>query len=369
MQIIQSDSNKTIRSLICDQNGIIIAETVYRCLFCASIFNSLDLVHIHYYHDHLVEQNIEFTPNDEFEEEKSIEPIDYDNDDYDPIEEEPDEIDNFSINNQPNEDSISHHSSDNHDIDQGKFVSKMEFVLDCFVWKLIRKLGFYSVSPESKSSIQSQPGRKTVTCEVCGMTKFYSHISRRYGVFSCESCAKFFYRYTQKPQNYTCPNGGNCSLQIESPGSRCKACLLDACLGKYILDPKKHPKVFKKHFTRPSTNSVDMVIESVVNGHFNESDIKESRGLESPPLQLNFDQYLTDEIRNPKKMKTLTTKAKRGVEDFMKTQKSRRMPCRSCEGCQSDDCGDCLYCLDKPKFGGSDVKKQKCMKRKCLRLK
>ncbi|OTF70674.1 nuclear receptor-like protein [Euroglyphus maynei] len=49
--------------------------------------------------------------------------------------------------------------------------------------------------------------------------------------------------------------------------------------------------------------------------------------------------------------------------------KFRRMACRACEGCLQDDCGTCLYCLDKPKFGGNDIKKQKCLKRRCLFLK
>jgi len=45
--------------------------------------------------------------------------------------------------------------------------------------------------------------------------------------------------------------------------------------------------------------------------------------------------------------------------------KTRRGGCRECPGCMSEDCGECLYCLDKPKFGGNDVKKQRCVRRRC----
>ncbi|XP_059814282.1 histone-lysine N-methyltransferase 2A-like isoform X3 [Hypanus sabinus] len=50
-----------------------------------------------------------------------------------------------------------------------------------------------------------------------------------------------------------------------------------------------------------------------------------------------------------------------------KGRRSRR--CGQCSGCQvPDDCGQCTNCLDKPKFGGRNVKKQCCKIRKCQNL-
>ncbi|XP_072140062.1 histone-lysine N-methyltransferase 2A isoform X6 [Mobula birostris] len=50
-----------------------------------------------------------------------------------------------------------------------------------------------------------------------------------------------------------------------------------------------------------------------------------------------------------------------------KGRRSRR--CGQCPGCQvPDDCGQCTNCLDKPKFGGRNVKKQCCKMRKCQNL-
>lgn len=40
--------------------------------------------------------------------------------------------------------------------------------------------------------------------------------------------------------------------------------------------------------------------------------------------------------------------------------------CRQCANCLSDDCGKCNYCLDKPKFGGPNTLKKKCIQKKCL---
>ncbi|XP_069470536.1 histone-lysine N-methyltransferase 2A isoform X3 [Ambystoma mexicanum] len=50
-----------------------------------------------------------------------------------------------------------------------------------------------------------------------------------------------------------------------------------------------------------------------------------------------------------------------------KGRRSRR--CGQCPGCQvPEDCGLCTNCLDKPKFGGRNIKKQCCKMRKCQNL-
>ncbi|XP_041933652.1 histone-lysine N-methyltransferase 2A isoform X3 [Alosa sapidissima] len=47
--------------------------------------------------------------------------------------------------------------------------------------------------------------------------------------------------------------------------------------------------------------------------------------------------------------------------------RSRR--CMSCPGCLTqDDCGRCVHCLDKPKFGGPNTKRQCCIHRICSRI-
>ncbi|XP_041867438.1 uncharacterized protein kmt2ba isoform X2 [Melanotaenia boesemani] len=47
--------------------------------------------------------------------------------------------------------------------------------------------------------------------------------------------------------------------------------------------------------------------------------------------------------------------------------RSRR--CGSCKGCMvEEDCANCVNCLDKPKFGGPNTKRQCCIYRKCDRI-
>lgn len=46
----------------------------------------------------------------------------------------------------------------------------------------------------------------------------------------------------------------------------------------------------------------------------------------------------------------------------------RKKRCFNCSGCLAADCGTCKHCLDKPKFGGKGLKKQCCVKRKCIRI-
>ena len=55
--------------------------------------------------------------------------------------------------------------------------------------------------------------------------------------------------------------------------------------------------------------------------------------------------------------------AKRSLKKCPTKHKLRS--CGKCSGCLRADCGACPYCLDKPKFGGENVLKQKCIQKKC----
>ena len=46
----------------------------------------------------------------------------------------------------------------------------------------------------------------------------------------------------------------------------------------------------------------------------------------------------------------------------------RRHPCKECNNCQVKDCRRCVFCRDKAKYGGPNIKKQRCeRKERCLR--
>ncbi|XP_060618725.2 methyl-CpG-binding domain protein 1 isoform X10 [Anolis sagrei] len=56
------------------------------------------------------------------------------------------------------------------------------------------------------------------------------------------------------------------------------------------------------------------------------------------------------------------------LKNSVHASKSRRSrKCGKCEACQlRTDCGRCDFCCDKPKFGGQNMKRQKCRWRQCL---
>lgn len=60
-----------------------------------------------------------------------------------------------------------------------------------------------------------------------------------------------------------------------------------------------------------------------------------------------------------KPIKPVTRNKTQQEPPVKKGRRSRR--CGQCSGCQvPEDCGVCTNCLDKPKFGGRNIKKQCC---------
>ena len=47
------------------------------------------------------------------------------------------------------------------------------------------------------------------------------------------------------------------------------------------------------------------------------------------------------------------------------TKRMKIPACKSCDGCRALDCGTCKMCLDKPKFGGKNTIRQKCVLKVC----
>ena len=46
-------------------------------------------------------------------------------------------------------------------------------------------------------------------------------------------------------------------------------------------------------------------------------------------------------------------------------RRPRRKACGKCTECKKEDCGTCLQCKDMPKFGGQNLRREKCKNRKC----
>ncbi|XP_035377965.1 methyl-CpG-binding domain protein 1a isoform X3 [Electrophorus electricus] len=55
-----------------------------------------------------------------------------------------------------------------------------------------------------------------------------------------------------------------------------------------------------------------------------------------------------------------------GDDDESGPKRRNRRMCGQCKAClQDNDCGECDFCMDKPKFGGRNKKRQKCRMRQC----
>ena len=46
----------------------------------------------------------------------------------------------------------------------------------------------------------------------------------------------------------------------------------------------------------------------------------------------------------------------------------RKQSCGGCPGCISEGCNECKFCLDKKKNSGPGLKRQCCVKRRCIHI-
>lgn len=378
-------------------------------------------------------------------------------------------------------------------------------IVHCLTPNLIRLIIIeLNPKPNSLSSSPPSPGLDSstngnplsnnsksgyVNCAVCGVTRFYSCVQRRYGQFTCVTCYRFFKAFFEKPERYSCPNLGKCTLNVRT---RCRACWIKACIDQFQVDqekqqlisafaPIKHDGGLGVPATLSSLNSeeddehepVDALelessspiddkmdhsddnnnsINNNLNGFGQMNHSKEAlsmmlalnnNGTDLPSLlrKSNLDgfglltqasnfvnsnglfggmnlsdnqnqsngfgdddnplSFLTPK-RNHLNGKSLNSnnlnclnlstsnlnggnadklKNGGGNQDGGKDSNNNKLSsskvtkgsagkkvwsCGKCATCVSEDCGKCIYCLDRPKFGGPFVKKQRCIKRRCL---
>lgn len=69
------------------------------------------------------------------------------------------------------------------------------------------------------------------------------------------------------------------------------------------------------------------------------------------------------------KKKKIKVKPRIGEKGQQLAGRRKNRKCGECEACLKNlDCGKCDFCQDKPKFGGRNLKRQKCRWRQCLRF-
>ncbi|XP_033831688.1 histone-lysine N-methyltransferase 2B [Periophthalmus magnuspinnatus] len=80
-------------------------------------------------------------------------------------------------------------------------------------------------------------------------------------------------------------------------------------------------------------------------------------------------QWVPAQEHIPLKRRGKKKKFKRKVQPQYIPGGSRSRRCGECDGCLVEtDCAKCAMCLDKPKFGGFNIKKQCCIYRRCDRI-
>lgn len=185
---------------------------------------------------------------------------------------------------------------------------------------------------------------------------------------------------------------GSCSLE-SSP--RCKACLLVACINTYVIDEKRMKIVNANRPIKKSASNPPRILPiqdshppqgpQITNPNFVVKNIKqESLSFAPPPLvKAPITGMIKMENNNVSLLTTGQSIKSSSVEPRTKRVAVAASPstinrpnggsvgrkgtgCRQCANCLSDDCGKCNYCLDKPKFGGPNTLKKKCIKKKCL---
>jgi len=63
--------------------------------------------------------------------------------------------------------------------------------------------------------------------------------------------------------------------------------------------------------------------------------------------------------------KGMTANKKQKVASKSRQESEKKLRCKVCPGCLRKDCGVCKNCLDKPKFGGPNTRKQACQWKIC----
>ncbi|RWS25184.1 nuclear receptor-like protein [Leptotrombidium deliense] len=294
---LEKDDQKKCRSLICDENGIIIGEMVYRCLICYYISDSVATARDHYRDKHV-------------------------------------DIDDTIVNGEQD-------SSEFSSITMNESRSGSPLLIDeSNDLEKILSLTDKPYDSESGTSVTITPTTRDksgyMNCTICGMTRFYSSVQKRYGQNACAACYRYFREFLLKPKVYSCKTLSQCPLNIRN---RCKACWLKACIDTYDgkFEDSERQRVMTDY--RPvKTGCEDEEMESV--DDVDENDVKVKR----------------EKMDNGKFTAVKSIIYKNGTK--------RSLSCMKCENCLADDCGQCVYCLDK--LEGKHKLRAMCVKKRCV---
>lgn len=216
-----------------------------------------------------------------------------------------------------------------------------------------------SSKPPHLPSINGEygPDESMLVCARCGLTFTGTSYDKQRKKPLCPSCWAFktkehpLLRLRKSLPCGECAgcrnkvNCGNCiNCKERSPDSRKRICRKRKCLAPIRKGPEGF--ITPKQDDDPPEDLHD---DTTYYGHLNiPSGGGENEDFTTPLEMDEDDEGSTDDD-----------------EDWHKRR--RRRACGECPACLRKDCGTCDFCIDKPKFGGSNKKRQKCRLRQCQR--
>ncbi|XP_053213114.1 uncharacterized protein LOC128396542 [Panonychus citri] len=402
MTTIKTGEDDQCRSLVCDPNGIIVAEMVYRCMVCFYISDTMIEARQHYTLKHMDDDDERDAdrPGESF-----VETEDANNNTTSGLNHNHNHINQYSLNGKNSR--HNHHNSlvpqvngpyyKNYSGDEGLSPDDGDNY-DPYSPLVTMTEGLEATNGESSpNGVGGKSGY--VNCAVCGVTRFYSCVQRRYGQFTCVTCYRYFRTFLVNPKKYSCPSLGECLLNVRT---RCRACWIKACIDVFSVDLRRQHLIeeFRPIRAKPGTKGTgtngtltaealaDLNLGSASTGPTPEGSAGSSSG-EIPTMSITYNASVDGSLdlstsilnrngnnimnNNNNTPTTTTTNGHRGrkpekqISPKVKLTTGKKVwSCGKCATCMAEDCGKCIYCLDRPKFGGPFIKKQRCIKRRCL---
>ena len=235
------------------------------------------------------------------------------------------------------------------------------------------------------------------------------------------TCYRYFRTFLLKPKRYACPNLGSCPLNVRT---RCRACWIKGCISVFSVDSRRQAVIDAnlpvrrlaaapvKQLLPPPPPLASFVAESNGQGleegdespsHDSEKEGSSYEAMLEPEVSLTEDadgdgdgesgdadeddgeldgsslpddSMMTEQPQRHHLMQHVASMQHMGPPKLLAAIRpslnklivtgKKVWSCGKCMTCTAEDCGKCIYCLDRPKFGGPFIKKQRCIKRRCL---
>ncbi|XP_062419964.1 methyl-CpG-binding domain protein 1b isoform X5 [Pungitius pungitius] len=187
--------------------------------------------------------------------------------------------------------------------------------------------------------------RKRPCCPNCWASKSKEHPLVRFRKWiPCGQCVGCH-------NTANCGQCANCKHGLQSPESKKRLCRKRKC----ICPIRKGPGGGCFMPQKPSNDIPDMYEDSMsLQSEVTDSQHPSLKSSDTENFSVNVDMDDDDDMSTD------------DDDDWHK--KRKRRSCGECKACLCrKDCGTCDFCVDKPKFGGSNKKRQKCRLRQCQR--